>query len=192
MVLHPRESVRRVPPFVSFILHFLADQVAATRHYNCSEILESTEEAPRGDAQASDVRTGIGGWFPRRDENGVIDTMLSPWFSLVIAPEEWPWVFAESRKASLIISALEALAVLVALKLRYGEAPGRSKERVRIAPTLTDNRGTGSAEQTHDDQIPHIGSAHGTRLLHEEDEHPTSCRVDTKRGQQGSGQTREW
>ena len=26
MVLHPRESMRRVPSFVSFILHFLTDQ----------------------------------------------------------------------------------------------------------------------------------------------------------------------
>ena len=45
----------------------------------------------------------------------------------------------------MIISTLKALAVLVALKLRYGEEPGRSKERVRIAPTLTDNRGNGAA-----------------------------------------------
>ena len=43
MRLHPRESMRRVPSFVSF----LADQVAATRHYNCAEILESSEEAQR-------------------------------------------------------------------------------------------------------------------------------------------------
>ena len=41
VVLHLRESMRRVPSFVSFILHFLADQVAATRHYNCAEILEA-------------------------------------------------------------------------------------------------------------------------------------------------------
>ena len=145
MVLHPRESMRRVPSFVSFILHFLADQVAATRHYNCAEILESSEEAPRVDAQASDVRTGIGGWFPRRGDGGNIEPRLSPWFSLEITHEEWPWVFAKSQKASLIISTLEALAVLVALKLRFGEEPGRSKERVRIAPTLTDNRGNGAA-----------------------------------------------
>ena len=52
------------------------------------------------------------------------------------------WVFAKSQKASLVISTLEALAVLVALKLRYGEEPVCSKERVRIAPTLTDNRGS--------------------------------------------------
>ena len=145
MVLHPRESMRRVPSFVSFILYFLADQVAATRHYNCAEILESSEEAPRVDAQASGVRTGIGGWFPRRGDGGNIEPKLSPWFSLEITQEEWPWVFAKSQKASLIISTLEALAVLVALKLRYGEEPGRSKERVRIAPTLTDNRGNGAA-----------------------------------------------
>ena len=145
MVLHPRESMRRVPSFVSFILHFLADQVAATRHYNCAEILESSEEAPRVDAQASGVRTGIGGWFPRRGNGGTIEPKLSPWFSLEITHEEWPWVFAKSQKASLIISTLEALAVLVALKLRYGEELGHSKERVRIAPTLTENRGNGAA-----------------------------------------------
>ena len=74
-----------------------------------------------------------------------IEPKLSPWFSLEITHAEWPWVFAKSQKASLIISTLEALAVLVALKLRYGEEPGRSKERVRIAPTLTDNRGNGAA-----------------------------------------------
>ena len=82
VVLHPRESMRRVPLFVSFILHFLADQVAATRHCNCAEILESSEEAPRVDAQASDVRTGIGGWFLRRGDGGNIEPKLSPWFSL--------------------------------------------------------------------------------------------------------------
>ena len=145
IVLHPRDSMRRVPSFVSFILHFLADQVADTRHYNCAEILESSEEAPRVDAQASDVRTGIGGWFPRRGDGGNIEPKLSPWFSLEITHEEWPWVCAKSQKASLIISTLEALAVLVALKLRYGEEPRRSKERVRIAPALTDNRGNGAA-----------------------------------------------
>ena len=129
--------MRRVPSFVSFILHFVADQVAATRHYNCAEMLESSEEAPRVDAQASGVRTGIGGWFPRRGNGGTIEPKLSPWFQLEITHEEWPWVFA--------ISTLEALAVLVALKLRYGEEPGCSKERVRIAPTHTDNRGNGAA-----------------------------------------------
>ena len=35
--------------------------------------------------------------------------------------------------------------MLVALKLQYGEEPGRTKTRVAIAPSLTDNRGNGAA-----------------------------------------------
>ena len=69
----------------------------------------------------------------------------------MVAPSRQRWyhrseaVAAKSHKASLIISTLAALAALVALKLRYGEEPGRSKERERIAPTFTDNRGNGAA-----------------------------------------------
>ena len=55
------------------------------------------------------------------------------------------------KRASLVISTLEALAVLVALKLRYGEEPGRSEERVRIAPTLTDRGIEAALKQAHDD-----------------------------------------
>ena len=47
------------------------------------------------------------------------------WFSLEIVEEDWPWIFANDRKAALVISTLEALAVLAALKLQFGEIPGR-------------------------------------------------------------------
>ena len=145
MALHPRQSTRRVPTYVAFILRYLAEQVTRSRHYSCSESSVSTAEAPRVDAQASAARTGIGGWFPRRDESGAINLSKSPWFSLEITEDEWPWVFAKGRKAALVISTLEALAVLIALKLQYGEEPGRTKTRVTIAPSLTDNRGNGAA-----------------------------------------------
>ena len=59
-----------------------------------------------------------------------------------VVEEDWPWVFAKSQKASRVISTLEALAVPVALKL---ETSGGSRTRVRIAPTLTGNRGNGAA-----------------------------------------------
>ena len=118
MALHPpRQSTRRVPAYVSFIFRYLADQVARTRHYNCAETVESSAEAPRIDAQASSERTGIGGWFPRR-------LARSPWFSLEIVEEDWPRIFAKDRKAALVISTLEALAVLVALKLQFGGIQG--------------------------------------------------------------------
>ena len=59
--------------------------------------------------------------------------------------EHWPWVYAKGDKPALVISTLEALAVLLPLKTFFG---GESKVRhtkVQIMPTWTDNRGNGSA-----------------------------------------------
>ena len=50
-----------------------------------------------------------------------------------------------SSAASSIISTLEALAVLVSLKMFYREQPESGKKKVTVAPTWTDNRGNGSA-----------------------------------------------
>ena len=115
------------------------------RHKNFAETLESSAEAPRVDAQASDARTRIGGWFPTRVETGATSVARSLWFSMEITEEESPWIFAKDRKAALVISTLEALAVLVDLKLQFGEVAGGARTRVRVAPTITDNRGNGAA-----------------------------------------------
>ena len=53
------------------------------------------------DAQASDVRTGIGGRFPRRDEGGTINVKESPWFSLEVVEEDWPWGLHEEPESLL-------------------------------------------------------------------------------------------
>ena len=69
----------------------------------------------------------------------------SRWFSHEITRDEWPWVFEKSSKLALIISTLEALAVLVALKVYYDEEPRTNRRSIRIVPTTTDNRGNGLA-----------------------------------------------
>ena len=139
MSLHPRDSVRAVPPFVSFFLRYLAEQISQCRHHDCSVKLFADQSAPRVDAQASSARTGIGGWFPQVDETGKNDVEASQRFSLEITEEEWPWIFEKGSKPALIVSTLEALAVVVALKVYYGEVPGVNRSRVRIVPTTTDN-----------------------------------------------------
>ena len=53
-------------------------------------------------------------------------------------------MYAQSQKASLVRSTLEAPAVLVALKLQYDETPGTHQTKVLIAPSFTDNRGNGA------------------------------------------------
>ena len=72
--------------------------------------------APRGDAQASSDRTGIGGWFPHVDQSGQVNVKSSRWFSLEITKDEWPWVFEKSSKLALTISTLEALVVSVCVE----------------------------------------------------------------------------
>ena len=145
MSLHPRDSVRAVPPYVSFFLRHLAAQISECRHHDCSMKMYPDQLAPRVEAQASADRTEIGGWYPHFDQSGQVNVKLSKWFSLEITRDEWPWVFEKSSKPALIISTLEALAVVVALKVYYGETPRRNRSSIRIVPTTTDNRGNGAA-----------------------------------------------
>ena len=97
------------------------------------------------DAQASAERTGIGGWFPHVDQSGKVNVAASRWFSHEITRDEWPWLFEKSSKPALVISTLEALAVLIALKVYFGEEPKADRSSIRIVPTTTDNRENGAA-----------------------------------------------
>ena len=134
LTMHPRGSIRRVPPYVAFILKYLAREVSSRRHYDCGSKILPAGCTPRVDAQASDSRTGIGGWFPALDEDGRISTWRSSWFSLEITKQDFPW----------IISTLEALALVVALKIKFGQDPDPDEMRVLIVPSITDNRGNGA------------------------------------------------
>ena len=97
------------------------------------------------DAQASDDRTGVGGWLPYLDEQGKAVPKRSAWFSLEVCHKDFPWVFCQrGRKPSQIISTLEALAVLFSVKLFAAQQPEEQRKRVTILPTWTDNRGNGS------------------------------------------------
>ena len=78
----PVKSVQTVPPYVSFFLKFLADQVSQCRHYSCDVKEFPARFTPRVDAQASDTRVGIGGWLPSIRSDGSIDIWSSYWFSL--------------------------------------------------------------------------------------------------------------
>ena len=52
--------------------------------------------------------------------------------------------FRKGRSSFLVISALEALAILVALKLRFGDQPETDDTRVLSVPSITDNRDNGA------------------------------------------------
>ena len=74
--IHPRDSTRRIPPYVKFILRYLASEITKQRHYHCSSKLTTVDCMPRVDAQASAQRP--------------LDPSLSSWFSLKISKDEFP------------------------------------------------------------------------------------------------------
>ena len=134
LTMHARNSVRRVPPYVDFILRYLAGEISKKRHYQCGTKLTTADCTPRVDAQASDTRAGIGGWFPARDQEGRLSPWLSSWFSLEITREDFPLIFEKGNRPSLVISTLDAFAMLVALKIRFGQDPEHDETRVLISP----------------------------------------------------------
>ena len=138
LTMHPRNSARRVPPYVAFILRYLAGEISKKRHYKCGTKLTTADCTPRVDDQASDTRTGIGGWFPARDQQGRLSPWLSSWSSLEITREDFPWIFEKGDRPSLVISTLEAFAMLVALKIRFGQDPEPDETRVLIVPSITE------------------------------------------------------
>ena len=145
LAIHPRSSVRVIPPYVTFFLRYVAQQVEAGRHFPCALDLRASSQAPRVDAQASSERTGIGGWLPVVRRDGSIDKWASSWFSHEVKEEVWPWLFEKRGSAALVISTFEALAVLISLKAFYGDESPQYQRKVVVAPTWTDNRGNGAA-----------------------------------------------
>ena len=77
----PRDSVRSVPGYVSFFLRFIAKSVEQGRNSQCAATVVQEERARRVDAQASDERTGVGGWLPTEGPDGRPDPSRSQWFS---------------------------------------------------------------------------------------------------------------
>ena len=102
--------------------------------------------ALRVDARASDDRTGIGGWCPGVGTDGNINVWSSPWYSLEMKQHVWPWVFEKGYRSELIISTLEALALLVALKASCRDVPSEHGLRVHVVPTWTDSGGNEARE----------------------------------------------
>ena len=150
--MHPRGSTRTVPAYVAFFLNYLAKHIEECRHSSCSEELLSSITAPRVDAQASESRTGIGGWLPHVLPDGTIDVRTSPWFSLEIKEEDFPWVFEKSGKPALVISTLEAHAVLVSLKIFVSKGPpGASVPRSGCTHVDRQSEERISTQQAHDD-----------------------------------------
>ena len=140
----PRDSVRPVPAYVAFFLRFLAGAVERERHSKCAATLVQEERAPRVDAQASDDRTGVGGWLPAEGPDGRPDPSCSYWFSKEIRQEDFRWVFKRDGKAARVIAMLEALAMLLAIRAFFPNAQEAERTNLVVIPSYTDNRRNGA------------------------------------------------
>eukprot|EP00974_Lingulodinium_polyedra_P065920 6377263-Lingulodinium_polyedra.AAC.1 len=63
----------------------------------------------RVDAKAEGDHIAIGGRLPVRGQDGAIDTMASPWFSLRLTEETPLWAYVRGAPAR-VVSTLEFLA----------------------------------------------------------------------------------
>ena len=127
---------------MKFFLSHLAAQLELSGHHLCAVEMHSWETAPR---KASEERTGIRGWAPVMNSEGKLDPWLSPWFSYELTRADWPWIFERGDKPPLTISTLEAPAVLISLKLFFGDEPKQGRTKVQVVRTWTDNGRNGSA-----------------------------------------------
>ena len=96
------------------------------------------------DAQASDERTGVGGWLPAEGPDGRPDPSQSYWFSEEIRAEDFPRVFKRDGKAARVIATLEALAMLLAVRAFFPNAQGTQRTKLVVIPSNTDNRENGA------------------------------------------------
>ena len=78
-----------------------------------------------------------------------------------------PWIFEKGDKPSLVTSTVEALAILVSLKLRFGDVADTEDKRILLVPSVTDNRGNGAA---HVHAFSLLCSTHGTGDFYESKE----------------------
>ena len=115
-------AVRRIPPYVVCILRYLSGQIRKETHYSCSTFCVTDGCFTRADAQASRGPGLEGGSQPEETDR-------------------LPMGVRKERQAGLVISTLEALAVVIALKLRYGQARENGRTKVMWVPSITNNRG---------------------------------------------------
>ncbi len=136
---HPRGGLHKVPLYVRMVLEFLADRIARRRHYPSATRAHDAAEAFRVDAHAEGETVGVGGWCPRRNAEGHLDTRCSPWFAVSLSRATAPWAFHKGLPYRSI-AALEALAATLGTIALSNTIPVLA-DAIAVIPGITDNRG---------------------------------------------------
>ncbi len=135
----PKWGHRALPLFVRLIAQYLASRIALRRMYPSALARRRDLEPFRIDAAADGERIGVGGWLPMRNDAGVLDPSVSPWFSFTLDRDTAPWAYYRGLPFRTI-AALEAVAVLVAL-ISFHPHLKTNADVMYCMPALTDNRG---------------------------------------------------
>ena len=133
---------RALPPYVKLALAYLSESLPLRRHLPCRPRGRVTSAALRVDAHASPEGVGIGAWLPNVHPDGSLDTQSSRWLAFSVTPDNTPWAFGTEGESFRRIAALEALAVLIAIKHLLPQEPyDQVQQTVQLTEVLTDNRG---------------------------------------------------
>ena len=136
----PFSSARPVPLYVSCVASYLASSIERRRHYPSATKQFNTEHSPRVDARAEGQTVCLGGWLPKKDENGKISKWLSPWYALELTEATAPWAYCRAGEPYRTIAALEAMAVLLSVIAFGSEMPSSQRSHTTVTG-VTDNRG---------------------------------------------------
>ena len=88
---HAPGSVKPLPLYLLVTVEYLRRKIRQRRHCECGRTRSSWKEAWRVDAHADENGVGAGGWWPRANERGQIETRIFPWFAIRVTPENAPW-----------------------------------------------------------------------------------------------------
>ena len=110
-----------LPGHVRTVMRCLAARILKRRKQQCALKIQRMGELMRVDAKADDMMVCVGGWLPIADGDGVVQTRLSPWFSIPLTEQNAPWAFFKGKPFK-VVAALELLASTIGLVLLYPDA----------------------------------------------------------------------
>ena len=130
-------TVALMPQTVSVILLFIAEMLKKGHHRTSGRSPQTgAPQAFRTDAKCEPGKIVLGGWELGKDQ----EPRKARWFSLVITPQEAPWLFELGSTAAASASA-ELLATLVALEV-FGHLKGSPSPKKILVEAGTDNLAT--------------------------------------------------
>jgi hypothetical protein len=138
-------DVTRLPPYVKFILAFLAQRLGERRMVHClrgKPKVDHVVERFRTDAKAEGDLVTVGGYQTRNGKDEEIHPAQSKWFLLKLTRANAPWAFARGEPFRAIAS-LELLGSLLGIMLLLdGQEEGDHHHSGSLSVSgVTDNSG---------------------------------------------------